>query len=218
MSFEPITDFSADPAVQGFFHPAQRDGGDFLVLTHGAGANCRSPLLIAISEAFAKEGVSVLRCDLPYRQSRPHGPPFPAGAARDRQGIVRALELLKTKNSGRVFAGGHSYGGRQATMLAAEQPQLVQGLLLLSYPLHPPRKPSDLRIKHFPQIAAPAFFVHGSRDPFGSMEEMNCALKLIPASTKLLEATGMAHSLLSKKGLQALAEQIAGEFLRFVSS
>ena len=137
-----FSDVSAEPAVRGFLHEPAQPNGDALVLTHGAGANCQSKLLTAVANAFADAGYLVLRCDLPFRQSRPHGPPFPAMAARDREGLRRAVEVLRVKTSGRIFLGGHSYGGRQASMLAAEQPQLAAGLLLLSYPLHPPRKPS----------------------------------------------------------------------------
>src|SRR5262249_20902139 len=146
--------------------------GDAIVLTHGAGANCQSKLLFAMATALTSAGYLVLRCDLPFRQSRPHGPPFPALAARDREGLRRAVDLLREKSSGRIFLAGHSYGGRQASMLAAEDPELVSGLLLLSYPLHPPRKPAQLRTEHFPRLTTPALFVHGSRDPFGSHEEI----------------------------------------------
>ncbi len=57
-------------------------------------------------------------------------------------------------------------------MLCAGEPDLVAGLLLLSYPLHPPRKPAQLRVQHLPGLRVPALFVHGTRDPFGSIEEM----------------------------------------------
>jgi predicted alpha/beta-hydrolase family hydrolase len=94
-----------------------------------------------------------------------------------------------------MFLGGHSYGGRQATMLCADEPDLVGGLLLLSYPLHPPRKPEQLRTQHFSKLVTPALFVHGTRDPFGSIEEMQSALKLIPAKTELLKVDGAGHDL-----------------------
>ncbi len=72
-------------------------------------------------------------------------------------------------------------------MLCAEEPDLVAGLLLLSYPLHPPRKPEQLRVQHLPKLQVPALFVHGTRDPFGSVEEMESALKMIPAKTRIVE-------------------------------
>ena len=181
--------------VRGWLHEPDHATGDGIVLTHGAGGDCESPLLKALAVAFAGNGFIVLRCDLPYRQQRPHGPPFPAQAVNDREGLKRAVEALRELVPGRVLLGGHSYGGRQVTILAAEQPELVDALLLLSYPLHPPRKPGQLRTAHFPNLRTPALFVHGTRDPFGSVEEMRDALRTIPACTKLLEAEGAAHAL-----------------------
>ena len=207
-TYREFSDEVVEPAVRGFLHEPAEPIGDALVLTHGAGANCQSKLLIALAEAFADAGYLGLRCDLPFRQSRPHGPPFPAMAARDREGLRRAVDLLQSKTSGRIFLGGHSYGGRQGSMLAAEQPQLVAGLLLLSYPLHPPRKPAQLRTAHFPQLKTPSLFVHGGRDPFGSHDEMKAALALIPAQTKLLEIEGAGHELLGKKAEENLPSRI----------
>ena len=80
-------------------------------------------------------------------------------------------------------------------MLCAEEPGLVEGLLLLSYPLHAPGKPDQLRTQHLPKIQVPALFVHGTRDPFGSIAEMNAAIKLIPTKTKLLVVEGVGHDL-----------------------
>src|SRR5688500_6220673 len=126
------------PTVRGVLHRPASPARDGLVLTHGAGGNCGAPLLVALGDAFAAAGVTVLRCDLPYRQARPKGPPFPSGAARDRDGLRQAVRELRWILPGRVFVGGQSYGGRQASMLAADEPGLADGLLLLSYPLHPP--------------------------------------------------------------------------------
>jgi hypothetical protein len=94
-----------------------------------------------------------------------------------------------------MFLGGHSYGGRQSTMLCADQPGVVEGLLLLSYPLHPPRKPDQLRVQHLPKLETPALFVHGTRDPFGAPEELESALSLIPAKTRLLRIESAGHDL-----------------------
>ena len=213
--YREFSDLSGEPAVRGFLHEPEHPNGDALILTHGAGANCQSKLLIALANAFSSAGYLVLRCDLPFRQSRPNGPPFPAMAARDREGLRRAVDVLRSQTPGRIFLGGHSYGGRQGSMLAAEQPQLVAGLLLLSYPLHPPRKPAELRTAHFPQLKTPSLFVHGGRDPFGSHEEMKAALQLIPAQTFLLEVEGAGHELLGKKAQEDLPARIAEDFRNF---
>ena len=196
----PFTDDSAPP-VRGFLHRPAAPCGNALVLAHGAGSNCEAPLLVALAGVFVDTGFTVLRCDLPYRQKRAHGPPSHGDAAKDREGLRNAVNALRgiepKHSSARIFLGGHSYGGRQATMLAAEDPGVVSGLLLLSYPLHPPRQPSQQRTAHFPSLRTPALFVQGTRDPFGSVEEMRLALQLIPARTSLLALDGAGHDLLS---------------------
>jgi predicted alpha/beta-hydrolase family hydrolase len=154
-------------------------------------------LLIRVAEAFAEAGCYVLRYNLPFRQRKPFGPPSPAGAAADREGLRSAIAELK-QWAEHISLGGHSYGGRQASMLAAETPGLVETLLLLSYPLHPPKKPRQLRSAHFPQLQTPALFVSGTKDEFATVDEMKSALALISAKTELHIVEGAGHDL--KKG------------------
>jgi predicted alpha/beta-hydrolase family hydrolase len=194
-SASKFSDDSLHPAVRGFLHSPEKPNGDALILAHSAGSDCNSPVLVAISETFAGHGYLVLRCDLPFRQERRTGPPFPGNAERDRDGLHNAVVVLRKSVAGRIFLGGHSYGGRQATMLCSTEPNLVSGLVLLSYPLHPPRKPEQLRVQHFPNLHTPSLFVHGTRDPFGSVEEMTGALRLVPAKTELMIAEGAGHDL-----------------------
>ncbi|HUS07333.1 MAG TPA: alpha/beta family hydrolase [Bryobacteraceae bacterium] len=184
---------------------------DGILLTHGAGSNADSPLLLAFDAAFTAAGLVVQRFNLPYRQERPTGPPPRGSAERDREGLLQALTDFRQSVSGRLFAGGHSYGGRQLSMLLASHPYLVEGLLLLSYPLHPPRKPTGLRTAHFQELRVPAFFVHGSRDSFGSIAEMETALKLLAARNRLYALAGAGHELSPAK-----APESAHEFLSFV--
>jgi predicted alpha/beta-hydrolase family hydrolase len=212
----PFHDLAADPPIRGFLHLPSQPSGKAIVLTHGAGANCQSKLLIEMSEAFANSGFSVLRFDLPFRLERPHGPPSPGTAARDRQGLRRAVALMKGRQRGPVFLGGHSYGGRQSSMLVAEAPGLADGLLLLSYPLHPPKKPDQLRTAHLPKLNTPVFFVHGTRDPFGTIPEMKSALKLIPAAHALIKVDGAGHDLLTKKIPGNLPALVVSEFCAFL--
>jgi predicted alpha/beta-hydrolase family hydrolase len=183
------------PGIHGFLHHPEQAEGRGLVLTHGAGGNCTAPLLVAAGNAFAEVGLFVLRCDLPFRQRRPTGPPSPATAATDRAGLRSAVMAMREVVSGAVFLGGQSYGGRQATMLAADEPALVAGLLLFSYPLHPPRKPDRRRTEHFPQLQVPGVFVQGTADSFGGVEEIRAALALIPAATRLIAIEGASHDL-----------------------
>src|SRR5438046_7226782 len=189
-----VTPF-AEGGVRGFLHRPNAAAERGLVLTHGAGGNCRAPLLVAAAEAFSAAGFVVLRCDLPFRQRRLSGPPSPAGAAADRTGLRAAVDAMHGVVSGPLFLGGQSYGGRQATLLAAEEPKLVSALLLFSYPLHPPGKPDRLRTEHFPRLHVPALFVQGTVDPFGSIAELRAVLPLIPAVTRLLPIEGAGHDL-----------------------
>jgi predicted alpha/beta-hydrolase family hydrolase len=216
-SFHAFTEDAVDPRVRGFLHVPESANGDGLVLTHGAGSNAAAPLLVALAEAFAGAGFTVLRCDLPYRQSRSYGPPGPGDAARDRAGLKNAVAAIKKTISGRIFLGGHSYGGRQSAMLCAEEPELAAGLLLLSYPLHPPRKPQQPRTQHFPNLRTPTMFAQGTRDPFGSIAEIEQALKLINANTKLLTVEGAGHDLGFKGRARrdGLPREILAEFENF---
>lgn len=213
-------DNAADPKVRGFLHLPQTSNGSGLVLTHGAGSNAQAPLLRALAETFCAAGFTVLRCDLPYRQVRSWGPPGPGDAARDRVGLKNAVTAIKGKVSGRVFLAGHSYGGRQASMLCAEEPDLVPALLLLSYPLHPPRKPEQQRTQHLPNLRTPTLFVHGTRDPFASIAELEQAMKMIPAKTKLVPVEGAGHDLgfKGKARREELLREVVEEFRIFRES
>lgn len=216
---DPSTPFDnpqADPPVRGFLHRPAAPSETGLILTHGAGANCRSPLLVALAEAFSNSGFTVLRCELPFRQLRPHGPPRNS-SAQDQAGLRSAVESLHQLGLTRVFLGGHSYGGRQASMLAASNPGFVEALLLLSYPLHPPRRPDQLRTQHFPRLETSALFVHGSRDGFGSLDEMSAAQALIPARTQLLPVEGAGHELLNPRNRTTLPPLIVQAFSSFIS-
>ena len=216
-TMETAREFSDDSAkdapVRGFLHRAR--GTDGLVLTHGAGANCRAPLLVALADAFCEAGVTVLRCDLPFRQLRPHGPPARGSGEHDQAGLRAAVMALRRVAAGRIFLGGHSYGGRQASMLAAAEPGLVERLLLLSYPLHPPKRPDQMRTAHFPSLRTPALFVSGERDGFGTKEELETALRLGPARTELLLVRSAGHELMTPKNRIELPATVVKAFLAF---
>jgi hypothetical protein len=96
-------------------------------------------------------------------------------------------------------------------MAAAENPALADALMLLSYPLHPPGKPDRLRTEHFPELNSPAMFVHGTRDAFGSIEELRAALALIPARTELVPVDRAPHGLPPHIATSLVAQ--FGEFL-----
>jgi uncharacterized protein len=208
---EAFSDTAFDPPVRGFLNRPKSPSGDGIVLTHGAGGNAQMALLVALAETFAGSGFTVLRCDLPFRQARRFGPPRPGDAARDRAGLKNAVAAMRKLIAGRIFLGGQSYGGRQASMLLAEE-KIADGLILLSYPLHAPSRPEQPRTQHLPNLRVPTLFVHGTRDPFGSIEEIEAARKLIPAKTELLVVEGGGHDL-GFKG-KSKREELPAEILR----
>src|SRR5260370_3174998 len=201
--------------VRGFLHHPPDSGVDCLVLTHGAGANCDSPLLVMLASTFCASRLTVLRCDLPFRQLRPHGPPQRGSAERDQQGLRAAIASMRRQTSGRVFLGGHLYGGRQASILGAAEHRLVALLLLLSYPLHPPQRPRDLPTGHFPCIQTPAMFVHGTRAGVGSIDDGIAALKLIRVQTELLPINSAGHELVTKRNRDELPKIVVEAFRLF---
>jgi len=180
------------PGVLGWLHkPAQVKAA--MLLSHGAGGDCQNSLMVAVAEAFSAAGYCVLRWDLPFRQLSARGSPGGSGE-RDREGIRQAVRNLREQAPGvPVVLAGQSYGGRQSSMVAAEDSSLADRLLLLSYPLHPPGKPGQLRTDHFGSLRTPALFIHGTRDPFGSVDEMVDAIKLIPATVRLEIVGGAGH-------------------------
>jgi predicted alpha/beta-hydrolase family hydrolase len=183
--------------IAGVAHEPAGTAAGVVMLTHGAGGSRESPLLIRICDEWAARGWLAVRYNLPYRRRRPKGPPS-GSAASDRDGIVEALTLARTLADGPVIAGGHSYGGRQTSMVVAEHPELVAALTLFSYPLHPPGKPDRLRTEHFGAITVPTVFTHGTSDPFGSIEEVRDAARAISGPVEIVEITGARHDLGSK--------------------
>lgn len=190
MSVETIN----QEGIQGWLHRPDGKARAALAVTHGAGGNAESPLLVAIAERWAAAGYLVLRYNLPYRQRRPKGPP--SGSAKaDQAGIVTVIKFLGELAKGvPLYIAGQSYGGRMSSIVASgEEKHLIDGLILFSYPLHPPGNAAKLRTEHFAAIKMPAFFVHGTRDPFGSPEEMEEARALLGGRSQLYIVDGAGH-------------------------
>jgi predicted alpha/beta-hydrolase family hydrolase len=180
--------------VAGIAHEPNHTPKGVVVLTHGAGGSRESALLQRLCDEWARRGWLAVRYNLPYRRRRPKGPPS-GSAATDRAGIVEAIAVCRDLADGPLIAGGHSYGGRQTSMVVAESAQPVDLLMLFSYPVHPPGKPERARTEHLPDIAVPTVFTHGTSDPFGTLDEVRAAAALIPAPTEIVEVTGARHDL-----------------------
>ena len=181
---------------------------DGVLLTHGAGSDRNAPLLVALDRELTGLGYLVERVDLYFRASGKKGPPMPAAAAADRDGLREQLKALRKRFTGKLVMAGHSYGGRQGSMLLAETPEFADALVLLSYPLHPPGKPAQLRTAHFPALRTPSLFVSGDRDEFGTPEELSAALALIPARKEIEIIKSAGHDLKRGSAAAAIADRI----------
>ena len=193
MNLEAIAGVAHEPTGD----PVGRPKG-IVVLTHGAGGSRESELLQRICDEWARRGWLAVRYNLPYRRRRPTGPPS-GSATTDRAGVDEAITLCRNLTDGPLIAGGHSYGGRQTSMVVAEtNPTQVSVLTLFSYPVHPPGKPERPRTEHLPLITVPTVFTHGTSDPFGTPTEVRDAAAMVAAPTEVVEITGARHDLRSK--------------------
>lgn len=183
--------------IAGVAHQPDNTPQGVVVLTHGAGGNRDAKLLQQVCDEWARQGWLAVRYNLPYRRRRPKGPPS-GSAATDREGIREAITLCRSLADGPLIAGGHSYGGRQTSMVVAEGETPVDVLTLFSYPVHPPGKPERARTEHLPDITVPTVFTHGTSDPFGTIAELRDAAALIAAPTEVVEISGARHDLGSK--------------------
>lgn len=170
-----------------------------LLLTPGASATREQPSLVALDEAVTAVGVAVERMDFPYTQAgrrAPDRPPVLLEAVR--QGAAGLAERAGLR-SGDCFLGGRSMGGRICSMAVADGLP-ARGLVLVSYPLHPPGKPEKLRTEHFPALEVPCLFVSGTRDTFGTPAELEEATAAIPGPVTHVWIEGGDHGLRRKDG------------------
>jgi hypothetical protein len=162
-----------------------------IVIAHGAGAGQTSPFMVRTAEGLASRGIQAATFDFDYITARKHAPDRPPILeARWREAIAAARERFSGLP---LFIGGKSMGGRIASHVAAQGDVDVAGLVFLGYPLHPPGRPEQRRDAHLPQITAPMLFVQGTRDPFGTTEEIRALLPRLPNAT-VYEVAGGDHS------------------------
>ena len=162
-----------------FLFDGPADAALTVVLAHGAGAPMNTPFLSSVSRGLAAAGYRVARFEFPYMRARRDT--GRKGGAPDREPILRnswkeAVEKLG--GGGRLVIGGKSMGGRIASMVADEVG--ARGLVCLGYPFHPPGRAEKLRTKHLETLATPALVVQGTRDPFGTAEDV-AGYRLSPA-------------------------------------
>lgn len=168
-----------------------------VLLLPGAGGDLHGDGLVALAEVLSAGGAPVVRANLPYREAGRR----PPRADRSVRGLVQvasaARDLLAQHGvTGPLVLGGKSYGGRVASMaVAADAVDEVLALLFYGYPLHPPGRADQLRVDHWPDVGVPCCFVQGSRDPFGTPDELTPHLRRLPRRATVVAVDGGDHSL-----------------------
>lgn len=156
-------------SMSEYLFDGPEDAPATFILTHGAGSPMDSPLLTTLASGLSDSGIRVIRFEFPYMSARRNGGRRPP----DRQPVLLSTwrnAIESGGDRGRLFIGGHSMGGRMASMVADDMG--VAGLCCISYPFHPPDNPEKLRIGHLQGLSTPSLFIQGSRDPFGTPDEV----------------------------------------------
>ena len=216
---EPIT-FSIPvnerDSVTALLYPAAKKDrvGTTLILGHGAGANQLSGFMRLFAKGLAERGVDVLTFNFLYmEQGRKFPDPGPK-LEHCYRAVIEAAATHKLLKSNHIAIGGKSMGGRIASQVAALEgadsgrTPKISGLVLLGYPLHPPGRPDKLRDAHLKDISAPVLIIQGSRDAFGSADELKTAIKKSKLSADLNIIEGGDHSLKVPKSLGVPQDEV----------
>jgi len=191
-----------------------------LILGHGAGAPQTHPWMVAMATALASRGIDVVTFNFLYTEAKRRAPDRNDALEATWRAAIAAVGARAASLP--LFAGGKSMGGRIATQVVAQGGVDVSGLVLLGYPLHPPGKPTQLRVAHLPRVDVPMLFVQGSRDSFGTPEELRPHLAGLAKGTRLYVVEGGDHSLSlprsSGQTRDAILGRVADEVAAFIAS
>ena len=193
---------ASDQKVTAIIYAAAkaRRAGIGLILGPGAGAPQTSGFMVTFASELAARGIDVVTFNFLYMEQRRRVPDPNAKLEACYRAVIEAVARRKL---GKLAIGGKSMGGRIASQVAALGAAEVAGLVLLGYPLHPPGRPEELRVKHLPAIETPMLFVQGSRDAFGTPEELRPFMQKLKAPAELHVVEGGDHSfkVLKRAGL-----------------
>jgi len=181
-----------------------------LVLFPGAGSDRNQSTLLAIE--YAVQPLPTFRIDFPYRRAGRKIPDRASVLVQYVSDEVRAVADRLCCSTSDLAIGGRSMGGRMCSLAVADENKslAVRGIICVSYPLHPPKKPDHLRIEHLPRVHVPSLFVSGSRDEFGSPEELIRELDAIPVPPTIEFIEGGRHEL---KGHDAHVAELVRQWL-----
>ena len=215
-------DINESQSVTAILYPAgARDrAGITLILGHGAGAGQSSPFMVSFATELASRGLDAVTFNFFYMEHRRGGPDKPDKLEACYRAVIDTVRTHKKLKGNKVAIGGKSMGGRIASQVAAAGVGDLAGLVFLGYPLHPPGNPEKLRSKHLPLIKSPMLFVQGSRDTFGTDDEMRPIVKKLPRATLHIIERG-DHSLKVPKSVgtqEQVYAAIQDEIVRWLKS
>ena len=165
-----------------------------LILAHGAGAPQSSAFMVDFARGLARRGCQAVTFNFPYTEQGRRLPDRASTLEACFRDVIAAIRARADLATGPLVIGGKSMGGRIASHLAAQGLADLAGLVALGYPLHPPGRPEQLRALHLARIRQPVLIVQGSRDAFGTPEELRPALVPLGATATLHVVEGGDHS------------------------
>ena len=177
--------------------PKKERAGVTVILGHGAGANQLHPFMRLFASGLASRGFDTMTFNFIYMEQGRGVPDPKAKLEACYRAVIEAAQKHKNLKGNRIVVGGKSMGGRIASQVAAtsESAENISALVFLGYPLHPPGKPEQLRDAHLKDIRAPMLFVQGSRDAFGTTDELRAVIKRLDLPATLYAIEGGDHSL-----------------------
>jgi uncharacterized protein len=212
---EPVrVDITPSEHVTAFAYRAAAHAhvGVTLILGHGAGANQTSGFMVHFATALAARGIDTITFNFVYSEQ---GRRLPDRNDKLESCYRKVIDAVRSgrfhQDTRKLVIGGKSMGGRIASQVAAASHDGIAGLVFLGYPLHPPGRPDKLRSKHLPDIRAPMLFVQGSRDAFGTSDELRSVIRELRAPADLSVVEGGDHSFKVPKRLAKGAAQGAAK-------
>lgn len=186
-----------------YLAPKKDRAGMTVILGHGAGAGQLHPFMPLFASGLAARGFDTMTFNFIYMEHRRGAPDPKAKLEACYLAVIDAAQKHKKLKGNRLVIGGKSMGGRIASQVAAtpEAAEDIAALVFLGYPLHPPGRPDKLRDAHLPEIKSPMLFIQGSRDTFGTTDEIRDLIKRLQLPATLYPIEGGDHSLkVPKKG------------------
>src|SRR5436190_11321323 len=207
-------------SVTALLYPAAKNNraGVTIVLGHGAGADQMSGFMRMAAEGLAARGLDAMTFNFVYKEKRKSVPDPKAKLESCYRAVIQAAQQNKKLKANKLVIGGKSMGGRIASQVAAEDSEGIAGLIYLGYPLHPPGRPDKLRDEHLPSIKAPMLFVQGSRDAFGTEDEIRAIIEKDGLKANLYAVERGDHSFKVPKSVkpqQQVYEEVMDEVARW---